>query len=350
VIVDRPTQIRVLHVIPGNPEGIEFVFAKRQVAFLQRGGVAVRTFFLPSRTSLLQLLRHAVRFRCEIKEFRPHIIHAQFGTMTAFFCACATRLPVVVTFRGSDLNPSPHISVVRSILGRLLSQLAALRAEYSICVTGRLKAQLWWRKHRARVVPSGVDLDMFCPSSKQAARTKLGWSQTDRIVLFNNAGQYPKIKRLDLAEEAVLAAQLQIDHLRLVVMQGEIAPETMPTYLNAVDCLLVTSDWEGSPNIVKEAMACNLPVVSVDVGDVAERLEGVDPSRIADREVADLAAAMAAIVGTGARSNGRERLRQLSQQAVAEQICSIYDLIMQKMQAETLPSSDRANCRPGVSD
>src|SRR5207247_7631280 len=191
--------------------------------------------------------------------------------------------------------------------------IASLRASRAICVSEQLKGRLLWAKARTTVIPTGVDTQLFYPRSRNTARAEIGLPVDERVVLFN-ASSNPRIKRLDLARAAVDRARSLCGAIRFEVLEGATDPKVVPLLLNAADCLLVTSDWEGSPNIVKEAIACNLPVVSVDVGDVAERLEGVDPSRIADREVADLAAAMAAIVGTGARSNGRERLRQLSQQ------------------------------------
>ncbi|NJO06276.1 MAG: glycosyltransferase family 4 protein [Chloroflexaceae bacterium] len=95
--------------------------------------------------------------------------------------------------------------------------------------------------------------------------------------------------------------------------------------MNAADCLLFTSDYEGSPNIVKEAMACNLPIVSVDVGDVVERLKDVQPSRIVQRDPHDLGQAVADILTMGKRSNGREIAeRELSNEHIAKRIIDVY--------------------------
>jgi glycosyltransferase involved in cell wall biosynthesis len=114
------------------------------------------------------------------------------------------------------------------------------------------------------------------------------------------------------------------DSLRLVVLDGGLQPERVPIFLNAADCLLLTSPWEGSPNIVKEAVACNLAVVSVDVGDVREQLAGVNPSRIVSTVPEEIARGVLEIVSSPSRSNGREKLKAISSDTVAQRILAVY--------------------------
>jgi glycosyltransferase involved in cell wall biosynthesis len=112
--------------------------------------------------------------------------------------------------------------------------------------------------------------------------------------------------------------------LRLHLLDGNEPPARIPLFLNAADCLLVTSNFEGSPNIVKEALACDLPVVSVDVGDVADRLAGVSPSRVVDRSEDAIAAALLEVVGLGLRCNGAAAIGDLSEERIAERIVAVY--------------------------
>jgi teichuronic acid biosynthesis glycosyltransferase TuaC len=315
---EAPGRLRVLAVIP-HADNSAFVFARRQVASLQQLGLEVEIFFLSGRQSIAALFGEWARFRRALDGFQPDVVHAHFGTMTAFFCAIATRLPLVITYRGSDLNPVPSISRWRSHSGRVLSQLAALRAARIVCVSEALRDRLWWRRNRTAVIPTGVDLSRFVPRPKDEARRELGWSPSERVVLFS-AGPHPKIKRLDLAEEAVAWATAAHGPIRFVVAHGTLPPESMPTFMNAADCLLVTSDYEGSPNIVKEAMACNLPVVSVDVGDIRERLEGVEPSDIADRDPLQLGRALVGVLADGRRSNGRSVAQRLDSTAIGRRL------------------------------
>jgi glycosyltransferase involved in cell wall biosynthesis len=299
------------------------IFVKRQVAALCHVGVAVIPFYLASRTSPLVLIREWRRLRTTIRHFRPDIMHAHFGTMTAFFCSLSARLPLVITYRGSDLNPSASTPRLRAGLGKLLSQLAALRACRIICVSEQLKQRLLWCKRRVTVIPSGVDLSLFYPRPKEAARHELGWRAAERVVLFN-AGKFPQVKRLDLAKQAIEAAGALCGNIRFEVLDGSSDSRAIPTLMNAADCLLVTSDWEGSPNIVKEALACNLPVVSVDVGDVRERLAAVRPSRIVGRDPKEIGEALAEVLVRGERSNGFLAVQALSQDKVALAVSSVY--------------------------
>jgi glycosyltransferase involved in cell wall biosynthesis len=172
------------------------------------------------------------------------------------------------------------------------------------------------------IVPTGVDTTTFRRLDRGEARDRLGWP--DRATVLFNAGFDPRRKRLDLAEAAVGVARREIPDLRLEVTRGEIAPEEMPFWMNAADVLLITSDSEGSPTVVHEAMACGLPIVSVDVGDVADRLKGSEPSAIVERSPEALARPVVAIVRLQRRSNGPELVRSLSQDVLAQDVLCVY--------------------------
>jgi len=315
---------RVLFVIPGLAEGHSMVFARRQAATLVAQGFRVEMFDLRSRTSLRVLFEEFRRFRRMVRAFRPQVIHAHFGTVTAMFAALgAGRVPLVVTYRGSDLNRLPTERGLRPAASRLLSQLAALRATRIVCVSRQLKSLLWWRRARVTVLPSGVDPEIFRPQPQEATRRELGWPKEERVVLFN-AGRDARNKRLDLARNAVEQARRWAPAIRLEVLDGNVAPARVPVLMNAADCLLVTSDAEGSPTVVQEALATNLPVVSVDAGDIAERLEGVACSRMAGRDPHALGRALAEVLSPPRRSDGRRRAEEFSSARIARELGRLY--------------------------
>ncbi len=137
------THPRVLFVIPGEPEGSSMVFARRQAQSLQKLGIEVACFHLRSRTSLRRLASEMVRMRATIRRFRPDVLHAHFGTVTGFFTvATSERLPVIITYRGGDLNRVPASDGTRAAFGRALSQFAALGASRIVCVSARLREHL----------------------------------------------------------------------------------------------------------------------------------------------------------------------------------------------------------------
>lgn len=338
--------IRTLHAIPDMPVGSYNIFARREASSLASVGVEVETFYLSSRTSPRMLLQLRREFRKAIEKFKPDIIHAHFGTMTALFCVLSTRLPLVITFRGTDLNPDPSISKLRSFVGRTFSRVAAASAARNICVTEGLQRRLWWGKSKAVVMPGSVNMDLFRPIPKDEARVRMGWEQDARIVLFN-AGRFPKIKRPDLAHAAVDCAKGRFGNIELVVLDGNTDPEIMPIVYSAADCLLITSDHEGSPTVAREAMACNLPIVSVEVGDVSERIRNDSSSRIVSRDPRDIGAAIADIVAKPRRSNGRAAVMEIAEDRAALQLRNLYEQILEQKRSRRWATAAAAVVRTG---
>jgi teichuronic acid biosynthesis glycosyltransferase TuaC len=153
-------------------------------------------------------------------------------------------------------------------------------------------------------------------------QTVLGWSATDRIALF---AADPTIgrKRYWLAEAACREAESRIGSLRLIVAHRT-PPDLVPIYMSAADCLLLTSVHEGSPNVVKEAVTCGLPVVSTDVGDVREVLDGVDPSWVCPADPGQLGAALAECMTEQRRSNGWARSAWIGQDQIGLRLLDLY--------------------------
>jgi glycosyltransferase involved in cell wall biosynthesis len=333
--------LRVLFVIPGDGVGASMIFARRQVEALGGLGILIRSFYFRERRSPLGVLREWRSLRHAIREFRPHVVHAQYGTINAFLAAFASGRPLVVTFRGTDLNLDPNIGALRAYSSLLLSQAAAWRAARIICVTRQLRERLWWRQERVVVLPTGVNLEVFRPIPKLEARARLGWRPDARVVVFN-AGTQPLLKGLDLLQAALDRAETRVGRIQLALLDGSVAPSEVPFYLSGGDCLALASLREGSPTIVQEALACNLPVVSVDVGDVGERLQGISPSRLVPRDPSAFGDALAEILANPARCNGRERVAECAETVIAARTCAIYRELAQRypvVVAEPAPRS-----------
>lgn len=335
--VKRIARPRVLFVIPGEDRGSSMVFARRQAETLnQRGGAEVVCFYLRSRTSVTVLFREARRLREVVRTFGPDVLHAHFGTVTALFTVLLSgNVPVVITYRGSDLNLVPTARGIRAWTGRLLSQLAALGAARIFCVSDGLRRNLWWKQALASVLPSGVDTSAFQPVPRDTARQQLGWPPEDLVILFN-AGHDAANKRLDLAEAAFQLVRNQISNARLKVLRGMTDPELIPLLMNAADCLMLTSDAEGSPTVVQEALATNLPVVSVDVGDVQERLRGIRHSMITESTPEAISEAVIQVLAAGERSNGRTRSDEICSRRIADELTQVYrELTARNVSRET---------------
>jgi teichuronic acid biosynthesis glycosyltransferase TuaC len=347
--------LRILFVIPGEPQNNSMIFARRQAQALARQGLAVESFYLRSRTSATALVREYCRLRGHIDRFDPALVHAQFGTMTGMLAALAAgRRPLAITYRGGDLNASPSSGAplglqIRAFLGRLLSQLAALRAVLIVCVSEGLRQRLWWRQGSAAILPSGVDTELFRPEARDTARARLGWPLSQRVVLFN-AGRDPANKRLDLALAGAAAACRCWPDLRLEILDGEVDPGRMPTLMNASDCLLVASDTEGSPSVIQEALACAVPIISVDVGDSVERLRGVAHTRIVERDAVSIGLALAELTAAPLRTDGPAAVGELTFDRLAERLCGLYANVLKRARGAKVPGAATVSptCEQGV--
>ena len=319
------TAVRVLFVVPRGPGPGAMSFVDRLAEALRAEGVhvetmRVRTLFRPwvFGPQLLQIVGLARRGRFDI-------LHAQYGTYTGLItglAAALTRRTVVVTFRGSDLNPVPSEHPIKLRLQHLCSQLAALLADAVVCVSGQLVPRLWRSKPRLAIIPSSTDVDRFRPLEQSACRQRLGWEADGPVCVFfcgNNAA----VKRADLAQAVRSRVGERAPDVRVEIVPM-VALDDVPTYLNAADCLLFLSDYEGSPNLIRDACACALPIVTVDVGDVRSVLEGVDWCRVVERNEEAIADAVVDLAKRRVRSNGRATAMRYGNQATARRMIAFY--------------------------
>lgn len=239
------------------------------------------------------------------------VVHANYG-LVAPPAVVQPFHPVVLTFWGSDL------------LGEYgwLSRLCARFADAVVVMSPEMADAVGSDAH---VIPHGIDLELFRPMPQREAQAELGWDPDAAHVLFPY-GPSRTEKNFPRAERIVEQVRSQFDgRLELQTMSG-VPHERVPWYMNAADVLLFTSNREGSPNTVKEAMACNLPVVSTDVGDVSERLDGVAHSTTASDDTA-LADALLAALQAGERSDGREAVAAIGLDKQLDRIEDIYQSI-----------------------
>jgi teichuronic acid biosynthesis glycosyltransferase TuaC len=264
--------------------------------------------------------------RAEIADFKPDLVHAHYGSINSAIARLAWSGPLVVTFYGTDLNPGAASSLIGNIVRWSASTFAALTAVRTIAVSEGLRNRLPWRKNRCSVLPSGVDLELFSEFDKNECRESLGWDLDIPTVVFNE-GNRPKVKGTELALTTMSIVREKVQNVRFIRLNDEM-PERIPMILNAADCLILTSLYEGSPTIVKEALACGLPIVSSDVGDVRLRTAGVTPGAVTDRDPENIAAEMIPILENPTRSNGPSKMINLSTAKVSNEVLSIYRAVL----------------------
>lgn len=225
--------------------------------------------------------------------FRPDVIHVHFG-YTAL--ATSAAYPRVVSFYGDDLNGESTGGggriTLKSRLGVAISRWAAKHCEQSVAVSEALRSRVLNSDARGRcvVIRDSVDTELFSPGARAAARARLNVVQDAEVVLFPHSLRQ-RTKRIDLARAAVERLRRDRPRAELWVVNDR-HPNEMPDVYRAADALLVTSDLEGGPSCVKEALACGLPVVSVPVGDIQVLEEAQAGCFVAPRDPHALAAAL----------------------------------------------------------
>jgi glycosyltransferase involved in cell wall biosynthesis len=322
----RPYVLMVTNMWPHDEHQGYGIFVFRQIESLRAVGLNCEVIFVEGYRTRWAYVRESLRILAlNLSARRPLLVHAHGGE-TALVARWYVRGPVVVSYCGDDLLGTPRAdgaiipsSRVRRMLLRTYAQLMARTVTKSAEMEGTLRPSV---RDRNLVVPNGVDRSIFHPRSREEARRQLGWPVNERIVLFA-ADPAVERKRYWLAEAACREAERALGPIRLAVSWGT-CPADMPVLMAAADCLLLTSAIEGSPNVVKEAVTCGLPVVSTNVGDVAEILSNVDPSWVCASEPDALATALVECLTDRLRSNGWERSAWLAQERIAGRLLDLY--------------------------
>jgi glycosyltransferase involved in cell wall biosynthesis len=235
--------------------------------------------------------------------------------------------PVLVSYQGTDILGTQVGGDLRLrckcwLRSQILRRHAATMTA-TTTMTPEMEGLLTPRaRPRNSLLPQGVDRARFRPRERGQARAELGWPTDKTIVLFAGRAEAAE-KRLWLAQEAIEIAATELPNLELRVV-ASVSPSQMPLHYAAADCLLHTSVSEGSPNVIKEALACNLPVVATPSGDVRELLAGVDACAVAEPVPADIAKSLVGVVQLGRESNGRDRTKHLGIDVIAQKTMECY--------------------------
>jgi teichuronic acid biosynthesis glycosyltransferase TuaC len=261
---------------------------------------------------------------------RYDVIHAHYGH-SAVVARLDVRRPLVISYCGDDLlgTPSPAQPSRMTPRSHLLAKAFAQVARFAGATITKSEQMMLALPKSARarnhVIPNGVDLEMFKRVDRARARRRLGWDPDETVVLF--VGN-PAIARKNhgLAERAVRLASTRSPSLRLRVAKG-VSPDQMPIWMSAADVLVHPSWSEGSPNVVKEAMACELPIVATPAGDVRERLRGVAGCHVLPADDRAFADALLEAVRHHPCPAARQAVADLSLARVAQRINGVYESV-----------------------
>ncbi|MFW5793369.1 MAG: glycosyltransferase family 4 protein [Bacteroidota bacterium] len=323
--------MRILFVSSGKENGIPGPIIKSQAESINSKGYKVAHFSVDKK-GLNGYLQECIRLRRVLKKNQYDIIHAHYG-LTAIISLLAKRnQKLVVSFMGDDLVGSRkadgNITKLSILFSRINACMAKWFYDFSIVKSNQMAKQLF-KDTKFEVVPNGVNISKFNPESKQNARKKLRISPDREIAIFVSKPERVE-KNFNLAKNAV--DKLNNSNLQLLPVFG-VKHSELATYFNAADVLVLSSFHEGSPNVIKEAMACNCPIVSTKVGDVEWIIGNTKGCYIASFDSEDFGGKLNQALEfskSSIRTNGRKRIMELSldDQSVAEKLIDIYNMVL----------------------
>lgn len=295
-------------------------FIREQVGALREQGCECEYYHIKGK-GMMGYLRTIPGLRRKIREWKPDVMHAHYGLSCLVANLATRRVPVVSTYHGSDIN-------VKSV--RRFSKMAMWLSAWNVFVSKRNMALVGAIEgKKASLVPCGISLSEDQLQMREEARKALGWKADEKKVLF--AGAFDNdVKDPELAKQAMKELKNEGVNAELIELKGY-NRQQVNTLMCAVSCLLMTSKTEGSPQVIKEAMACGCPIVSVEVGDVTERTEGVEGCYVVpSREPKDIAEALVKALTFEGKTNGREKILEygLTNEQVALKIVDIYNRIV----------------------
>ena len=304
-------------MVASENKGSASPFVIEQMVVLRQRGCEMRFLGLKGK-GITGYLKNLPVLRQTIKSFRPDVIHAHYG-LSGLFANLQRQVPVVTTYHGSDINEKKVLP---------FSKAAMCLSAWNVFVSKKT-IEIAQPKGKYSLLPCGIDMTDSQLTGKNEARQKMGLDADKRYVLF--AGAFDnQVKDAALAKETM--AVLQDNDAELVELKGYSRDE-VTLLMCAVDAFLMTSFSEGSPQVIKEAMACGCPIVSVDVGDVRERTTGIEGCYIAEtREAKELAELLQKAFAIEGKTKGRERVivDGLDNRQVAQQLMQLYESVCQE--------------------
>lgn len=284
----------------------------------------------------------------KIREFKPDIVHAHYG-LSAITAELQSYVPVVTTFHNGETH---HWWV------NLMTSLMSLRAKHVIYVASHIRDLVYFKARSYSIIPCGVSLEDCVVMDKAEARKKLGWSDDKKYITFGGAFSNTR-KNYELLRDAVSrleSATLDATHLDLADLAGEetignivcvemkgLSRAECVLRMNACDVFALPTKNEGSPQALKEAMACNCPIVATDVADIKHLLGDLPGHYVLpnkkgngawwkgdEHSTEELAQLLKEALTFDGRTKGRERIIELgyTNDLVAQKIIMIYENIL----------------------
>lgn len=300
-------------------------FVTEQVESIKKSGVTVELFPIKGKGAL-GYLKNLIPLKKKISQGHYQLIHAHYG-LSGLLALMQFNLPVICTFHGSDVHFKKN---------RMFSYLVSRLSVHNI-LTNTKQISLLHLKTKYRVIPCGIDTQLFQPMDKRACRKKLNLKEDKRYILFSSSFNNG-VKNSRLAIEAVS----NIENCELIELKGYSRYEVVEL-MNACDLLLVTSHYETGPLVVKEALACNTPIVSTDVGDVKQLISGLRNCYITSTNPIDIAEKIQQALDSDRTCDSRKVVEPYELQRVARSVKEVYLDVLKDKRLKKQPTETDAS-------
>jgi glycosyltransferase involved in cell wall biosynthesis len=287
-------------------------FRFEQGESLKKKGIDLEYFNI-DKHGILGYLSCLFSLRKKIKTNQYDLIHAHYG-LSGMLSVLQRKMPVVISFHGSDVwRP-----VIKK-MSLIASHLSSWNLFHSKALQNQAKG---FRKNRSAIIPVGINLEKFFPMEKGKTRELMNLNTSDTYILFSSSFKN-RIKNYPLAKKAVE----NIPESELIELDGY-SQEEVNYLMNACDVLLVTSFKESGPLVVKEAMACNMPIVTTKVGDVVEVIRDTVGCSFVAYDPVDVSDKIRQALDFGKRTYGREKIMRYDIDLIAGRVIDIYDKVL----------------------
>ena len=300
-------------LIVASDKGGRFApFIEEQIAALQALGVEIVRYGVIGH-GIMGYLRELPALRRVIRAEHPNIIHAHYG-LCGLLANLQRRVPVVTTYHGCDIN---------TLRLRVFSSVSLALSAYNIFVSRPQANKIQWLgKRRSTIIACGVNADVFRPLNKEKARLQFKMLLYKRYVLFSST-----FSRVEKNANLALQAIALMHNIELIELDGYTREEVV-VLMNAVDAGVLTSIREGSPQFVKEMLACHRPIVSTNVGDVIEQFAGVKGAYISEFDARGVADKLETAIADGNAELPRGWFEKYENKHIVNKLVEIYKSII----------------------
>lgn len=321
--------MKVLFVSSGNSEFGISPIVKNQGESLKKNGIDIEYFTIKGK-GINGYLKNIPILKKYLKTHHYDVIHAHYSFCGWVSKLTLTKIPVIVSLMGSDTYGNVDLygkKKSNSYINILSSKILQLFVKKIIVKSKNLESYTYL-KNKVKIIPNGVDINKFKPIEKNICREKLNIDINYKLILFLGNPSDPR-KNFNLLKNAIN----NIKDVNLKIIKPyPVDNKDIVYFMNAADVLVMTSYLEGSPNVIKEAMACNLPIVSTDVGDVKEIIGDTEGCYICSYDPTDVAEKIKMALSFGKRTNGRKRIIELGldSDSIAKKIIDVYQEVLYK--------------------